>query len=351
MTTLITGASGFIGLALTETLLAQDSGVVGYDLSPPPEAARRAFAALPGGYRFVQGDVLDETALRAAITNASCERLVTLAAITADAAREKATPALILAVNAGGAIAAVAAGVACGVKRVLHVSSGAVYGASGTQKEPLDEVLTPLRPEGLYGISKQAAEAAVLRLARLHGLDLTVGRLGTCFGPWEFDTGVRDTLSAPLQVMQHLQRGSEAILPRPGRRDWLYVRDAAAALIALLDLQDPTPDPRRIYNVAAGFEWSISDWCTMLARVRPGFQWRLAGQAEAPTVDYYAPYDRASMDNRRLLAATRFTPHFDMDAAADDFLSWRAVHEMPAQGLHGASLRESTDQVAVCRPS
>ena len=70
----------------------------------------------------------------------------------------------------------------------------------------------------------------------------------------------------------------------------------------------------------------------MLARVRPGFRWRLAGQAEAPTVDYYAPYDRASMDNRRLLAATRFTPHFDMHAAADDLLSWRAVHELPAHG-------------------
>lgn len=328
MTTFITGASGFVGLALTEALLAQGSGVVGYDLSPPREAALRAFAALPGRYRFVRGDVLDETALRAAISGASCTRLITLAAITADAAREKTTPALIFAVNAGGPIAAVAACVACGVKRVLHVSSGAVYGASGTQQAPLDEVLTPLQPEGLYGISKHAAEAAVLCLARLHGLDLTVGRLGTCFGPWEFDTGVRDTLSAPLQVMQHLQRGSDAILPRPGRRDWLYVRDAAAALIALLDAQDLASDGHRIYNVAAGFEWTISDWCTMLARIHPGFRWRLSRQAEAPTVAYYAPYDRASMDNRRLLAATSFKPQFDMHAAANDFLSWRAVHEM-----------------------
>jgi UDP-glucuronate 4-epimerase len=38
---------------------------------------------------------------------------------------------------------------------------------------------TPLRPEQLYGIPKQAGEPVAFRLADLHRLDLPIGRLGT----------------------------------------------------------------------------------------------------------------------------------------------------------------------------
>lgn len=326
MSIFITGACGFVGLALTEALLAQGRDVVGYDLSTPPEAALRTFSALPGTFRCVRGDVTDEPALRAAMSQHAARRVVALAAITADAARERTAPGRILAVNTGGAIATVAASAACGVERIVYTSSGSVYGASGEQAQRLDEGDTPLRPEGLYGISKQAAEASVRRLAQLHGLDLVIGRLGTCFGRWEMDTGLRDTLSAPLQVVRHALRGTVAVLPRPGRRDWLYSRDAAAALIALLDAKDDGADPHRIYNLSAGFEWTIERWCAALEARWPDFRWHLAGAGETPTVDYYAPYDRASMDNRRLLSATGFTPCYDIDAAVADFCSWLGTH-------------------------
>ena len=326
MNVFITGSSGFVGLALTEALLAEGCSVVGYDLAPPQAAAARAFAALPGRLHFVQGDVTDAPALQAAIRDSGCQSLVTLAAITADARRERSSPGRIFAVNVGGAVTAIAAAAECGFSRVLHVSSGSVYGASGQQAQRLDEQATPLRPEGLYGISKQAAEAAALRLGQLHGIDVRVGRLGTCFGPWEFDTGVRDTLSAPLQAIRHMLRGTEAVLPRAGRRDWLYVRDAAAALVALLQMDDAA-SAERTFNVSAGFEWSVAEWCAALAREQPQFRWHLAAGGTAPNVDYHAPYDRASMDNWRLRSATQFTPRFGLEAAARDFQSWLDANE------------------------
>lgn len=331
MKVFLTGSSGFVGLALTEALLAQGRSVVGYDLAAPHASAAAAFAELPGRLQFVQGDVADAAALQGAIRESGSQYLVTLAAVTADAHRERSSPGRIFAVNTGGPVTAIAAAAACGVKRVLHVSSGSVYGASGQQHQLLDEQATPLRPEGLYGISKQAAEAAALRLGQLHGIDVRVGRLGTCFGPWEFDTGVRDTLSAPLQVVRHMLRGAEAVLPRPGRRDWLYVRDAAAGLLALLQMGDGPSD--RIFNVSAGFEWSLADWCAVIAREWPQFRWRLAADGHLANVDYYAPYDRAAMDNRRLRSATRFTPRFGLEAAARDFQSWLATNESWRQQL------------------
>ncbi|KQP39930.1 NAD(P)-dependent oxidoreductase [Pseudorhodoferax sp. Leaf274] len=317
----ITGACGFVGLALAERLLHAGEAVVGFDRAPLPPAAARAFAALPGRFSLVQGDVRDTSALEAAMRAHRPQRLVTLAAITADARRERTTPGAIFEVNLGGVVAALTATAATGVRRIVHASSGSVYGASGIDAQALHEDSTPLRPEGLYGISKQAAEAAALRIAALHGLDLVVGRLGTCFGPWEADTGVRDTLSAPLQVLLRAERGEAVRLPRESTRDWLYVRDAAAGLQALLDRPQL---PRPVYNVAAGFMGRMSDWCAAVAAAHPGWSWQIA--ADTADIDYYAPYDRAPMDIAHLRADTGFVPRYDLRAAAEDFLAWRQQH-------------------------
>ncbi|MCZ2495428.1 NAD-dependent epimerase/dehydratase family protein [Xylophilus sp. Kf1] len=319
-TTFVTGACGFVGLALAEHLLARGGTVFGYDRALPPAAALAAFAALPGRFVMLPGDVTDAATLADAMQRHRPARLVTLAAITADARREQATPGAIAAVNVAGTWNALAAAAASGVQRVVHGSSGSVYGASGAEPVPLQEDRTPQRPEGLYGISKQAAEAGASRLAALYRLDLTIGRIGTCFGPYEGGSDLRDTPSAPLQVLRLAERGAAVRLPREGRRDWLYVRDAAAALVALLDAPRL---PRPVYHLAAGFEWSVADWCRRLATDFPGLDWRLAAPGETSGVDYHAPYDRASMDIRALRADTGFMPRFDLPAAADDYLAWR----------------------------
>ncbi len=324
--TFITGASGFVGLALVEHLLARGEAVTGFDLAPPPEAALRAFASLPGTFVFEAGDVRDEAALRAAMQRHAPRALVTLAAVTADAARERASPGAILEVNLGGVVAALSAGIACGIERVVHASSGAAYGASGDGADLLREDPTPLRPEGLYGITKQAGEAVARRMAALHGLDLTVARLGTCFGPWERDTGVRDTPSAPLQILRLAERGEPVVLPRPSRRDWLYVRDCAGGIAALLDRRRL---PHVTYNVATGRECSLVDLCRTLAALQPGLDWRLLDESEpeaAANVALYARYDRASMDVSRLRSDTGFVPRFDLPAAMRDFIDWRRLY-------------------------
>jgi UDP-glucuronate 4-epimerase len=322
VSTLITGCSGFVGLALAEHLLAAGEDVVSYDQVMPPDRALGLWRAHPGSLIIEQGDVCDEGALRDAMIRHRPRRLVTLAAITADAERERATPKRIFEVNVGGVLAAISAAADAGVQRVLHVSSGAAYGASGREQGRLHEDRSPLLPEGLYGISKRSAEDAAKRLAALVGLPLVIGRLGTCFGPWETDSGVRDTPSAPLQALRLARQGLEVILPRDSRRDWLYVRDAAAAMTCLL----ATSTRHTVYNLAAGNEWSMVQWCECVAARYPGFTWRVSDSYQSANVDYYADYDRASMDIDRLLADTDFLPGFDLEASCSDFLEWWHFH-------------------------
>lgn len=329
MTTLITGSSGFVGLALAEHLLATGETVIGFDRSPPTEAANRAFAALPGRFVSTIGDVRDVDALRAEMSQHRPQRVVTLAAITADEARERHAAQTIFEVNVGGVLAALNAAADTGDERVLHASSGSVYGRSGRSPVALREDDTPLLPEGLYGMSKRAAEEAAMRLASIRGLPLVVGRLGTCFGPWEADTGVRDTLSPPLQVLVRTRDGETAILPRAGRRDWLYVRDVAAAMATLLD-QPSWAYP--LYNLAAGFEWSLADWCACIAARYPDFSWRLAESGERANIDYFADYDRASMSIQRLLGDSTFRPRFGLTEAEADYHHWIREHGTDLSG-------------------
>lgn len=327
--TFITGAAGFVGLALVEHLLARGETVVGWDVAPLPEAAQRALAALPGRFTALRGDAGDAAALEAALALHRPQRLVMLAAVTAAAERERRAPEDIFAINLVAVTTALRLAAAQGVQRVLLASSGSAYGASGRLPGLLHETGTPLQPEGLYGISKVAAEAAARRLSGLLGVDLRIGRLGTCFGPWERDTGVRDTPSAPLQALRLLRAGQPVRLPRALRRDWLYVRDAAAAIAALLDAEAPT---QPIYNLAAGFEWSVADWCAWLC-MQPGFEgadWAIAGEGEAANVDPYADYDRASMDITALRRDTRFAPRYDLARAGADFLDWLQRSAEPA---------------------
>ncbi|HTP94589.1 MAG TPA: NAD-dependent epimerase/dehydratase family protein, partial [Burkholderiales bacterium] len=65
MTTIVTGAAGFVGLNIVEALLSRGEDVVAFDLAPPPPAARAEFASRPGRLRVVEGDVRDDGALAA----------------------------------------------------------------------------------------------------------------------------------------------------------------------------------------------------------------------------------------------------------------------------------------------
>ena len=326
MNTLVTGAAGFVGLALTEALLAVGQCVIALDAAPLPAAAQTLFATLPGTLQPIVADVRDADALAQAMAGA--DRMVVMAAVTAGPAREAADPEGIIGVNVGAVATAVRLAAAAGLRRVVHVSSVAAYGALPGTPGPLTEDM-PCHPTGLYGVTKLAGEGVALRLAGLAGLDLVAARLGSCFGPWEHATGLRDTLSPQWQVLDAVWRDQPVVLETDAVRDWIYVRDAAAGLLALLD----TPGlPHRIYNVGCGTTWPLSAWCEALA---PGRPWQVGRAPHVRTWNVRPPTSIA-----RLLADTPFRPRFGaVEAAADwlAFLDRAGPDSLAPRGADGAA--------------
>jgi nucleoside-diphosphate-sugar epimerase len=322
---LITGGAGFVGLCVTEALLARGEEVVIFGREPLPEAAARVFAPLPGRLRVVQGDVRDAPALGAVFGACAIDRVLPFAAITAGPERESAEPETVLDVNVKGMIATLrAARDAGGVRRVVLPSSSAVYGESAYAVPVLDEATTPCVPISLYGVTKYAVERLGLRLSGLWGLDAVAARIGAVFGPWERDTGLRDTLSPFLALMQAAVARGEVVLPEAPMPayDWVYARDLAAGLLCLLDAEAP---PHRVVNLSSGQDWAprVPALCDLLAERFPGFRWRRAAPGEAPTI---RPNDARPRGVLAVARAARFgwAPRFAPEDAVVDYAGWAA---------------------------
>jgi len=325
MSVLITGGSGFIALNLAEVLLNIGEEVVLFSRHSPPEIALRSFHSHRGKLHVVRGDVRDRNSLERTFQEFHVDRVFHAAVITADQERERKEFRSIIEVNLLGTVEVMEASRRVGVRRFVYLSSSSVYGRNAFQLSILDEEETLPLPETLYAVTKYAGERTSLRFRGLWSMDLVVARVGTVFGPWERDTGVRDTLSPQMQTMQMALQGREAILPGVGRRDWVYSRDVAEALVAIVETKQPRYD---VYNIGPGVEWTVEEWCGRLKEAYPRFSYRFASEGEEANVNYHLPRDRAPFSVRRLAEDIGFRPRFGLDEAFTDYMEW--VKHFPA---------------------
>ncbi len=316
-TVLLTGATGTVGLAVSEALLARGHDVIGYALEPPPPIAAAAMGELPGRYVFVRGDVLDSEALMAVILDHRPQTVIHGAALTPTAADERSRPEATMRINVEApvrvAMVTQAARAHAPVRRLIHLGSVAAYGAETAGDDILVEETHQERPESLYEISKLAGEQAALRVARLHGLEMASLRLGDVFGPWEHPTAHRGQMSAPFQVLTMAIAGQEIVLPREGRKAWIYTRDVGEAVAAAVEVARL---PDAIVNVSTPHVWSVADWCRALSR-HLDVDFRI--DPAAANVVLFA--DNAPMSLTRL-GELGFAGRYPLDRAAADYVEW-----------------------------
>lgn len=177
MITLVTGATGYLGVDLVRVLRAQ-----GRDVRALARSDAGA-ARLDGlGTEVVRGDVTVPDSLGPAVAGVS--RVFHLAGVVAHRAREDDR---LRSVNVDGARNTLAACRAAGVERVVFVSSVAAVGPAATPAHPRDEGAWMIdgddgRPDFRYARSKAAGEQLALEAAA-DGLDVVVANPGFAIGP------------------------------------------------------------------------------------------------------------------------------------------------------------------------
>ncbi len=164
---LVTGGAGFFGARLTARLLEQGRDVRVFDIE------RSSF--LPEGAQFVQADMRDRDAVRAAVRG--CEVVYHLAFVQAFSKRPESEK---WQVNFGGTENFLEASVREGVGRFVHTSTIELY--SPFPPFPCTEDAPTDRPFGWYGRHKKACEELCWRYHWQHGLPLTIARIPTICG-------------------------------------------------------------------------------------------------------------------------------------------------------------------------
>jgi UDP-glucose 4-epimerase len=206
MKVIVFGGSGFLGSHVADALSARKHQVTIFDSRPS--------TFLRADQKFTQGDMLDLDSVVQAVQGH--EALYNFAGI-ADIDECLTHPIETVRVNVLGCLNQLEAARAARIRRFVFASSIYVYSESG----------------GFYRTSKQACELYIEEYHRLHGLDYTILRYGTLYGPRaDQRNSVYRYLRQAIDERRISVIGNEDAL-----REYIHVRDAARASEEILALE------------------------------------------------------------------------------------------------------------------
>jgi NAD dependent epimerase/dehydratase len=254
---LVTGADGFIGSHLVETLVRQGRNVramVLYNsfdswgwLDDSPREIKDAI-------EVVAGDVRDSGFVRAAVKGQ--DAVMHLAALIA-IPYSYIAPQSYVDVNVTGTLNVVSAAKDFGIAKVVHTSTSECYGTA--QFVPITEE-HPLVGQSPYAASKIGADQIALSFHRSFEVPVTVARPFNTYGPRQSARAVIPTAISQIAAGKtEIELG--ALTPT---RDFNFVQDTVDGMIAILNAKHTAGET---INLGSGHEISIGDLVTLIGSV------------------------------------------------------------------------------------
>ncbi len=216
---LVTGGAGFIGSHLVDYLLQHDARqvIVIDDLTRPRmnwlDSRRNC-----RGLQILEGSILDEHTLDAALTGVDVVYHLAAIATVMDAVRD---PERTFAVNALGTARVAMAARRAGVRRLVFSSSREVYGDPAAL--PVSED-APLRPKNVYGATKAAGEMFLATLDP-HEIEVVILRLANVYGPGDRGRVIPIFLNNVLNGVPLVLYGGEQSL------DLVWIGDVVESMV------------------------------------------------------------------------------------------------------------------------
>jgi len=260
---LVTGAAGFIGSHLVETLLRLGQHVVGLDNFSTGHWANLADVRATVGeeawtrHRFIEGDITDLNTCRQSCAGAD---VILHQAALGSVPRSIDDPLGAHAVNLTGFVNMLVAARDAGVARFVYAASSSTYGDHPGMPKVEDEIGKPLSP---YAVTKYANELYAEVFARCYGMHVIGLRYFNVFGSRQDPEGAYAAV-IPRWIKALLSGGTVEIYgDGETSRDFCYIANAVQANLAAALVAD-SHAVNQIYNVAVGDQTTLNELFSML---------------------------------------------------------------------------------------
>jgi UDP-glucuronate 4-epimerase len=257
MTTLVTGAAGFIGFHVSERLMARGEEVIGLDNVNDyydPMLKRNRIAELRrrhNSLEFLEVDFADNAALTAATRSLHFDKIVHLGA-QAGVRYSIENPHAYVHSNLVGHLNMLELARARKTANMVYASSSSVYGGNETLPFRVEDRVD--QPLSLYAATKKADELISETYSHLYRLPLTGLRFFTVYGPWGRPDMAMWIFTKAILEGKPIEVFGEGNM----RRDFTYIDDIVTGIVAALDTapaDDGLPkaggskSPHRLYNI------------------------------------------------------------------------------------------------------
>ena len=248
---LVTGGAGFIGSHLSRALLGE-----GLEVTVLDNLSTGIKANVPGGARFLHGDVRSESDVRRALEGVDI--------VFHEAARVSIRSSLDhfyddAETNVMGTLSLLRGCAGSGVRRIVYASSMAVY-ADAPTPDPVSED-HPLQPISPYGVSKLACEHYMGNICPILGIEPVVLRYFNTYGPGQAYTPYVGVITI---FVHRLLEGESPVVFGSGEqvRDFVSVRDIVRAnLLAMVQQAG-----HNVYNIGSGRGRTVNEIAELLRR-------------------------------------------------------------------------------------
>ena len=256
-TVLVTGADGFIGSHLTESLVRQGFNVrafVMYNSFNSWGWLDKCDEDVKGNFEVISGDIRDPHGVKAAMLG--CDAVLHLAALIAIPFSYN-SPDTYLETNIKGTLNVLQAAKELGIKRLIHTSTSEVYGTA--QFVPITEEHR-LLGQSPYAASKIGADQLAHSFYSSFNLPVLIIRPFNTYGPRQSSRAIIPTVITQIASGSHeINLGS--VKPT---RDFNYVKDIAQGFSAALSSPDGLGE---VVNLGSNSEISIGDTVGLIAEL------------------------------------------------------------------------------------
>ena len=306
---LVTGADGFIGSHLTQSLIARGARVKAFVMYNSFNTWGWIDTFAPSDKEAVDvvcGDIRESDILKHALKDVDI--VFHLAALIAIPYSYK-SPSSYIKTNIEGTLNLLQAGLDCGVEKIIHTSTSEVYGTA--HYTPMDEK-HPLQGQSPYSASKIGADMIAESFYRTFTLPVTTVRPFNTYGPRQSARAIIPTLILQMLTGTTIRIGSLHPI-----RDFTYVSDTVEGFIKAAETDGING---KVLNLGSNKGISIGELTSTLAKI---MEKEVTIECEEDRVrPPHSEVNQLICDNQRAQQLIGWQPTVNLDEGLSQTINW-----------------------------